>query len=177
MLLGLAGPKRSGKSTVAAHLRERFGFVEDSFAAPLRQFVASILGLTLTELEAAKEWPVPWLGDVTPRSMMQTVGTEWGRQMVHPDLWIRSAMRRAEGARGRGAPLVFSDVRFENEALAIQQAGGRVIRMTGRGELGDGHASEIALAAQFVDFEIRNDGDFASLYDQVEHLLHRIADA
>lgn len=177
MLLGLAGPKRSGKSTVAAHLRERFGFVEDSFAAPLRQFVATILGLSLAELEASKERPVEWLDGVTPRSMMQTVGTEWGRQTVHADIWIRSAMRRADGARGRCADLVFSDVRFENEALAIQQAGGHVVRLVGRGEFGDGHASEIALPAHFVNFELRNDCDLVSLHDQVDHLLHRIADA
>lgn len=177
VLLGLAGPKRSGKDTVARHLCERFGFVQDSFAAPLRRFVADVLGLDAAELEATKEQPVSWLGGVTARSMMQSVGTEWGRNMVHPQIWVRSAMHRASRHMLRAPDMVFSDVRFENEALAIQQAGGKVIRMTGRGELGDAHCSEVPLPAHFVDFEIRNDGDFASLYDQVEHLLHRLADA
>jgi hypothetical protein len=45
--------------------------------------------------------------------------------MVHPDLWLRSLLARipAQGA-------VVSDVRFPNEAEAIIEAGGVVIRLS-----------------------------------------------
>jgi hypothetical protein len=152
-LIGIAGPKRSGKDTLGRGLAAALGLQQDSFAGPLRAFVATMLGLTLAELEEVKEAPVAWLDGVTPRSMMQTVGTEWGRRMVHPDLWLRALLARvpAEGA-------VISDVRFPNEAEAIIEQGGVVIRLSrpGTGE-GDGHASETPLPGYLVTFELTND--------------------
>lgn len=121
MLIGIAGPKRSGKTTLAEGLCKVFSLEHHSFAGPIRAFVASILGYTLEELEVRKEEPVVWLDGKTPRQLMQTVGTEWGRATVHDELWVRSLLARvpAEGA-------VISDVRFPNEAEAILAAGGIV---------------------------------------------------
>jgi hypothetical protein len=146
MLIGIAGPKRSGKTTLAEGLCKVFSLEHHSFAGPIRAFVANILGYTLEGLELRKEEPVVWLDGKTPRQLMQTVGTEWGRVTVHDDLWVRSLLARvpAEGA-------VISDVRFPNEAEAILAAGGIVIQLSrpGTGE-GDGHASEVPLPASCV---------------------------
>jgi len=96
MIIGIAGKKRSGKDT-AAKVFERLGFTHDSFAAPMKRFISDILGHELRDDE--KETPVEWLRDdsitttsmaitreeflqsmfgVTPRRMLQTLGTEWG---------------------------------------------------------------------------------------------------
>jgi hypothetical protein len=75
MLIGIAGPKRSGKDTLARGLCAALGLSQDSFAGPLRAFVANTLGMTLAELEDAKEAPIAWLDGITPRHLMQTVGT------------------------------------------------------------------------------------------------------
>lgn len=153
MIIGIAGPKRSGKDTLAAALADATGLPRDSFAAPIREFVARSLGMTLAELEERKEQPIDWLDGVTPRHMMQTVGTEWGRRTVHPDIWLRSLFARL-GGRG-----IVSDVRFPNEAEAILAHGGVVLRLSrpGTGE-GDGHASEVPLHPMLVTHEICNDG-------------------
>lgn len=162
MLIGLAGPKRSGKSTLAAGLCESLGLAEDSWAGPIRRFVADTLGWTMDELEARKEAPIHWLGGVTARQMMQTVGTEWGRRMVHGDLWLRSLFMRipAEGA-------VISDCRFPNEAQAILDRGGMVIQLSrpGTGE-GDAHASELPLPPELVSVRLVNDGTPAQLIER-----------
>lgn len=92
MIIGIAGKKRSGKDT-AAKVFERLGFTHDSFAAPMKRFVQDIVGHELRDED--KEAPMEWLDGMTPRRMWQTLGTEWGRMMVHPDLWVRSMMRRA----------------------------------------------------------------------------------
>lgn len=153
MLIAIAGPKRSGKNTLARGLSVALGLTEESFAGPLRRFVADTLGWTQDELEGRKEAPIAWLGGVTARQMMQTVGTEWGRRMVHGDLWLRSLFQRIppEGA-------VIFDCRFPNEAEAILDRGGLVIQLTrpGTGE-GDGHASELPLPPELVSVRLVND--------------------
>lgn len=167
MIVGIAGPKRSGKDTLAWLLSSALNVEVHSFAAPIRQFVAGLLGWTLDELEDRKEAPVQWLDGVTPRQMMQSLGTEWGRQMVHPELWLRSlAARLPEG----GA--VVCDVRFDNEAEAIRKLGGVVIRLSrpGTGQ-GDDHASERPVSDHLVDFEIANDGTAVQLMEKAMAVL------
>lgn len=176
MLIGLAGPKRSGKTLAAEYLVERYGYHHDSFAAPLRRFACDVLGLTPAELEAIKESPVDWLDDssdgrqqVTPRRFLQLVGTEFGRNLIHPHLWVRSCLRRVEGH----ANVVISDCRFGNEARAIRERGGVVVRLNGRGVLADKHISEVPLHASLVDFEVDNSGDVHWLHEQLEALIER----
>jgi hypothetical protein len=50
---------------------------------------------------------------------MQTLGTEWGRNLIADDLWVKSAIRRAGDLR-----TVITDVRFPNEMEAVVAAGG-----------------------------------------------------
>lgn len=152
LLIGIAGPKRAGKDTLARALCRTLALPQDSFAAPLRRFVADLLGWSLEELEARKEDPIPWLDGITPRHMMQTVGTEWGRDMVHGDLWVRALLQRLSGGG------IISDVRFANEARAIRERGGIVIQVNrpGAGQ-GDEHVSEKPLPFDLVDVFITND--------------------
>lgn len=169
MIVGIAGPKRSGKDTLAWMLSSARGVEVHSFAAPIRKFVAEIAGLggDLDALELHKETPIPWLDGITPRQMMQTLGTEWGRRMVHPELWLRSLAARLPE---QGA--IVCDVRFDNEAEAIRKLGGKVIRLSrpGAGQ-GDEHASERPISDHLVDFEIANDGSAVQLLARaISHL-------
>jgi hypothetical protein len=168
MLIGITGRRRSGKTTLADLLCSAHGLHHDSFAAPMREFVASILGMSLAELEAAKESPVDWLNDVTPRHMLQTLGTEWGRQMVDSELWIKAAVRRAANHPN----VVLSDVRFPNEAKLIRQAGGIILRTHRPSELSSGaHASEVPIPGDMVDLEVYNDGRPEDMLTQAERFL------
>ncbi|MEU9859193.1 hypothetical protein AB0E19_38720, partial [Streptomyces sp. NPDC047974] len=88
-IIGITGRARSGKDTLAEFLVSDHGFVKLSFAAPIRAFVADITGLPVSAMEDGplKEEPLDWLNGQTPRRLMQTVGTEWGREMIDRDLW------------------------------------------------------------------------------------------
>lgn len=165
-LIGIAAPAQSGKSTVAAYLKRTLGYTEDSFAAPIRAFVAGLLGTTVPGLEPIKEQPVPWIGK-SPRQLMQTLGTEWGRELITPDLWLSACMQRVARSDGR---VVISDVRFENEAAAVRAAGGVILhltRPTGRPVVAT-HASETPVErVSGVDFQIVNDGTVSDLNNKV----------
>ncbi|MDA3306243.1 MULTISPECIES: hypothetical protein [Stenotrophomonas] len=169
LYIGIAGSNRAGKDTLANGLASALGLPCDSFAAPLRQFVAAILGLTVRELDSHKEVAIDWLAELTPRHLMQTAGTEWGRDRVHPELWVRSLFARLpEGG-------LVTDVRFANEARAIRRRGGVVIHVNRPGHgSSDPHASEQPLPRELVDIEVDNDGTPADLVRRsLEQLLSR----
>lgn len=166
--IGIAGAKRAGKDTLARGLAGALAPIPvDSFAAPIRRFVADLLGWSLDELEARKEDRVSWL-DATPRHMMQTLGTEWGRNLVDPELWVASTFAR----NPTGA--ILADVRFRDEARAIRDDYGVVIRVSrpGFGPGRDTHVSERPLPANLVDIELVNDGTPEQLVQRALRALY-----
>lgn len=71
-----------------------------------------------------------------------------------------------------GCMLVVTDVRFPNEAEAIQREGGIVIRVLRPGMGGDAHASETSVDLINPNFVIINDGTFDTLRSRVCDVLH-----
>jgi len=159
-LVGITGRARAGKTTVAEFLVASFGYEQHSFADPIRRFTCHLLGITPAELEAAKEQAIPWIPGFSPRRLMQTLGTEWGRDMVSPALWIDSCLHRAAAAPG---PVVISDVRFDNEAAAIRERGGVVLRIKRDVDGVAAHRSESGVEESLIDRTIHNDGSIADL--------------
>lgn len=126
-LIGLSGAAGVGKDTVADYLASQYGLSQYAFAAPIKEGLKAMFGLTDQHFtHGLKEAPVEHLG-VSPRVLAQRLGTEYGREMVCPDVWIREAERRwlalQDGASGG---MVISDVRFDNEADWVRRRGGQV---------------------------------------------------
>ena len=126
-IIGLTGRAGTGKSTAALYLVEHREFIRVPFAAPLKRMLRS-LGLTDRETDGdLKEQPCDLLMGKTPRFAMQTVGTEWGRALIHPDLWVELWRRDAARLLMSGHCVVADDCRFPNEASAIRSLGGKLI--------------------------------------------------
>lgn len=172
MLIGITGRKGSGKDTLGRILRERHGFRTTAFADPLKDAARIIFGLSHAQVHgeiADKEAPDPRWDGLTPREILQRLGTEVGRS-IHPETWIRSAMLRVEAEPGAWA---VTDVRFANEAAAIQARGGIVVRVDRPGlaeGVGAGHASEAGIEAIPVDLVLVNGGSVEDLASAARHL-------
>lgn len=169
-IIGLVGHIGAGKSAVARILSDQQGFVRFKFAYHLKNMLQA-LGLTPREIEGdLKEQPCAILGGRTPRHAMITLGTEWGRNMLDPDLWVRAALRDVDGwAATSATSFVFDDVRFPNEADAILKRGGliwRVIRPNSA-SMYAGHESEEGQSAIRASRVICNDGTLAELQREV----------
>lgn len=177
-LIGLTGRKGAGKDTAAAHLVRAHGFRQIALADPIRDGIKAMLGLDDDTLNARalKEIAIDWLG-ASPRHLMQTLGTEWGRHHVADDLWLRIASRRLDQIRKESAGMpqrvVVSDIRFENEAEWIREQGGIVvhIRRQEAETMADGHASEAGVTLCMDDDVITNDGIPADLFAQLDYLF------
>jgi hypothetical protein len=136
-LIGLTGFAGSGKDSVRLILERDHNYHGLAFADPMRLMLFELLtsaGLSSNYMHSRdlKEAPIPELG-VSYRHMAQTLGTEWGRNTLHPDFWIRLAAAYvndcARHSGTAGMPIVVSDVRFLNEALWIKQQGGQLWRV------------------------------------------------
>lgn len=167
-VIGLCGPQGAGKDTAAKavceHLRQSQAVNVISFAGPVRGMLAALLShldidRCVLDDRDAKEEVLPELAR-SPRELMRTLGTEWGRREVHPDLWLLVARHRLSRNQAAGVLTVITDVRFENEAHFIRKMGGRVIeiRRTGNYYYGGEHASDRPLPAELIHRTVLNDG-------------------
>jgi hypothetical protein len=172
MLIGMCGAAGSGKDTVASIL----GFDRVAFADPLYEMVSIVTGLTPAEMRdrEAKERPIDWLGQ-SPRQLLQTLGTEWGRDTISQSIWVDTAMRRVQRLLDEGRDVVVTDCRFDNEAAAIKAAGGviwQVVRGLGSIKgLAARHASEGGVDPLLIDRVIGNWSTIERLRQTVESAI------
>lgn len=162
ILIGLTGRARSGKTTAAEHLARTYQLEQYAFADPLRDGLMAIFNLDPTDFEGdRKERTLGWL-DCSPRQLMQSMGTEWARNTVHPDVWVKLAEQNLDymsNALGAVLGFVVSDVRFENEADLIRRRGGTVIHILRPNALAvNPHISEAGIAANPADLTLPNYG-------------------
>lgn len=196
MIIALISPcPGCGKSTVAKYLTQNKPSTLIPLAAPLKKMLATLLedfDIGQDDIRRYingdwKERPIPEIpGNPTARFLMQTLGTEWGRNLVHEDLWVQAWTRKT--ARYCLA-VVVDDVRRLNEYNALP--GAQVWRITSKKALKayreslprtfwhrllritpkHGHASEGELNSVPVNAEIANDGTLDELYAKIDELL------
>lgn len=134
-----------GKTTAAKLLTAR-GYMLIKFAEPLKDMIRS-LGVEEEYIEGArKNEPHPLLCGRTARHAMQTLGTEWGRNLIGEEFWVNAWKERASKWLGHGGLVVVDDCRFPNEAQAVKALGGKVILLTRRGSVSSSHPSEASVA-------------------------------
>lgn len=176
-LIGLAGRARSGKDSIASHLEKKHGFFSFAFADPIKRGAQELFGLTDTETwhELAKETTIPAWG-LSPRRMFQLLGTEFGRELIHPDIWIMRAHMEIQDLLGKGyRRICVSDVRFKNEADMIRKLGG-ILWYIDRpdAEVVATHKSEdgAVLLRGSAERIIQNDGTLDALYKKIDALVY-----
>jgi energy-coupling factor transporter ATP-binding protein EcfA2 len=150
-IVAFIGPIGSGKTTAAQCLKP-LGYHRISFADPLKQMLMT-LGLTHEQVYGAeKETPSQLLCGITPRWAMQSLGTEWGRNHIHPDLWVRAWQHRCQTHQ----LVTVDDMRFPNEYKTLRALNGIVIRINRQIELATTPAHESEIYRLEPDTEIFN---------------------
>lgn len=90
IVVGVLGPIASGKDTVADMLVDTFSFVKYKFTDPIVDALSTIFKVpaSIFEDREFKEKPSDFLMGKSPRDLMKSLGNEWGRNLVDPDIWI-----------------------------------------------------------------------------------------
>lgn len=126
---GLAG---HGKTTSTKHLVATHGLDVVKFAAPIKNMLATLLIYMGESPEIAamsmedpllKSIPINELFGVTPRRLQQTLGTEWGRNIISPHLWTSLAALKINQhwLRSPGHVILVDDLRFDTEYQMLNE--------------------------------------------------------
>lgn len=135
MIIGLGYKARSGKDTAADYLCKEYDYSRAAFSFELKAFLYYFLGIVEEHLiHGDKSQKYPFWNNMSVREILQKVGTDALRNNFDKDIWVKLALNTVSD--GIFQPIynptdkiVFTDLRFENEAKGIKDAGGILIRI------------------------------------------------
>jgi hypothetical protein len=187
MIIGINGYAGSGKDTVGTILQQidRDSHWEiKKWAGKLKQVAELLTGIPVEKFEdqefkktnLGKQWNDRINNPMSVRDFLQKLGTEGLRDGLHTNTWVNALMADYKCVPADRAPngwdcnnWIITDTRFPNEAQAIKDADGIIIRVTrpGIGPVND-HPSETGLNQWNFDYEIQNDGTLENLINSVK---------
>lgn len=178
MIISLSGKRGSGKNTVAELIQQQqSGWQIVAFADKLKSIASQLTGVDLEDMYTQygkkiflQEW------GMTVGEILQKLGTDAIRNNLHTDAWILATLANYKPSIDN---IIICDMRFPNEAQAIKDRGGFLIRIEGDplkqqgdGTRDDNHPSETALDDyEGFDAHIKNDGTLEQLKEQVEFVF------
>lgn len=186
VIIGITAPALSGKDQIAQMLEEKHHFFWHAMANPVKVSVNTVLPPSIRRHYAMlgedpsfkldKQAIIPRLG-VSFRTLWQRLGTEFGREMIHPDIWIMhledlwADIEQSSSFDG----VVVSDIRYLNEAQFVRNKGGVIWRVIRPGldltESFRDHDSENGIPDHLVTRDFVNDGTLADLFHKVNEEL------
>ena len=177
-------------------LEEKSGWEIKKWAGKLKTIASLLTGIETEKFEDQEfkktelgpEWncnppgKIGWVHrqPMTVRDFLQKLGTEGLRTGLHENTWVNALMADYEGLydmdtdRTTWPNWIITDTRFPNEAQAIKDAGGIVIRIDRPGYTAvNAHPSETALDNWKFDHKIMNGSDLTSLLFTVGSILRK----
>ena len=109
----------------------------------------------------------------TPRLLLQLMGTDCGREILHPDVWVNATLepykQQLKENSTKYNDWVISDVRFPNEVESIEELGGIVIRIERDSVIPaeEEHESETALDNYPFKYILKNNGTKEELLEKI----------
>ena len=197
MIIGINGYAGSGKDTVGEIIKQLQPYERweiKKFAGKLKEVASIILGIPTAMFEhqefKKKTLPQMWSNHgmpMTVRDFLQKLGTDGLREGLHPNTWVNALMTdykeqvvnimNDEGYQleDRYPNWVITDCRFPNEATAIKNQGGVIIRINRPGiNAVNAHPSETSLDHWHFDYIIDNNEGIIELKHQVRDILKQV---
>ena len=146
--------------------------VIQKFAQPLYDMQDYIYGRVRRSVVGSKD-----------RKLLQWLGTEWGRSIDH-NLWVDIWKLDAKNTLffDDNKIIICDDVRFNNEAQAVKDLGGIIIKVNAPVDTvkrrisatNIEHDSEKGIDKEYITANIYNDGSLIDLDQQVSYLLDNL---
>ena len=181
VIIGFGHKRRVGKDlcgglAVSHLIAAGMPAVQDWFAWSLKAMCQAAFGFSEEQLWGDKKLEVDPFWRMTPARALQLAGTEATHTTFGEDFWVRTVQRRV--INSPDTSFVICDVRFPNEAEAIKDMGGYVVRVDrpGVADTQDGrdaqHKSETALDG-YAGWSavVTNDGTLKELKAKVNTLM------
>ena len=173
-VIGIAGPARVGKNTVADAIGDwlwedtTHSYLMSPMAGPIKEALRELFGWTDEHLEGSLKEVVDERWGFSPRRAMQWMGTEWGREFLGPDTWIKRQARNI----GTVDVIIIPDIRFDNEAEFVRKNGVVIHVKPGDRQLKsiETKIGESGIAIQEDDYILMNGGTLQDLESKLDEL-------
>ena len=161
-------------------LEEASGWEIKKWAGKLKTMASLFTGIPVEKFED-QDFKKTMLGsewNMSVRDFLQKLGTDAIRNGLHTNAWVNALMADYkkidynDDEQPEFPNWIITDTRFPNEAQAIKDAGGLVIRVDRPGVKPiNNHPSEIGLDDWKFDYKIANVSDLKALTGTVETIL------
>jgi hypothetical protein len=111
---------------------------------------------------------------MTTRRVMETLGTDWGRQMVREDLWTMIMSKKIERLMHQGHSVLVEDVRFPNEYGLLSRFQATLVKVIRPGARGGTKGYEGQLDHFDFDHVIDNTGTLDELRSKALSLVQEV---
>lgn len=176
-LIGFTGAMGSGKSTAIKTLGEVLAAHPNNvkFAQPLYDIQEAVYERIADVYTRPPEF-------IKDRKLLQWLGSDWGRTVISPTIWVDLWKAEVQYLDNMGAALIVSDdCRFDNEAKAIHAQGGIVIKIEAyssadravQGGIAN-HASEAGISSHLVDHVVHNNGTLVEYKESLKRLFQSL---
>ena len=188
-LIGLIGFKCSGKDTIADFLVKN-GYKKMAFADNLRNILKVMFNWDSNFFTQEKKESKDEEWGVSPRLMMQLLGTEFIRNTCSPllnsDIEFNNKKEKFSYHikklfldninlfNDKNSKIVISDVRFPDEVKFIKWLGGDLIKVNRnitKNEFSNHESEKYIDSIKEIDYEINNNKSIQELYDKISNLL------
>lgn len=132
MLIGILGHMGEGKTAAAKHLQRYHDYKILSFSTALKKAASMLFRVPMESFTNPMLKATPLLEwGLTPRSILQILGTECMRDHFGNDFWVKALLHEivANGAIPPTDDIVIDDVRFPEEIKMVRDLGGKLIRI------------------------------------------------
>jgi dephospho-CoA kinase len=185
MIIAICGKKGSGKDTIGNYLCEKYDFLKLNFADPLKEACKHIFELTDEQLYGDKKEIIDEYWNITPREIMQFVGTELLREQlknkfnnIGSNIWTMLMKKKIANILEKNSEqnIVISDLRFLNEYNLLNSLNGVILKVTNnnvKNFIGNTHESETEMDNIKYNYIIENNLELSDLYEKIDFLMHK----
>ena len=198
MIIGISGKMGSGKDTLAEMISTLSSgenqYMVKHYADKLKKIVSLLINVPVNLLNDQEFKKTNLSSDwgMTVRELLQKVGTDGLRNNVHENIWINSlyadylpkgfssmeeylkSLQPGDFVKMDLPNWVIADVRFPNEATAVKEKGGILVRINRDLDITSDHASETSLDDwEKWDYVVDNNGSKADLWQQAVSIIRK----
>lgn len=182
MIIALSGPMGSGKSTAVETLKFMQRDLQSNVKIKVIKFAQPLYDMQemiYRRIENVYKRPENFIKD---RKLLQWLGTDWGRATVGESVWVDLWTKEVNQALADGYLVICDDCRFDNEALAVQNAGGYIVKIKSsyceyRADNPNGlanHPSEAGINDVYADVIIENNSTLDEYDNKLRQLFKKL---
>nr|QBK89033.1 MAG: uncharacterized protein LCMiAC02_01260 [Mimivirus LCMiAC02] len=185
-LIGFLARKHHGKNTAGDYLVKNYNFTEMAFATQLKEGIKAIYGLSDDQLYGDKKETIDKFWNVTPRTLMQWLGTDVFRKK-DKDFWVKTLERKylnfvgekqrsypMEGLQSKPTYLNFVGEKQRSYPMEGLQSKPTYLNFVGEKQRQNTNKTEINRANVVItDVRFQNEVDFIHKYNGIVIKIHR----